>query len=168
MIRVHTLILGGGLTGLSTAYHLQKLGHTDYLVAEQEKTPGGLCRSFYKNGFTFDCSGHLLHLHTVYGKNFVRSLLKNNLQRLQRNAWIYTAQARVPFPFQAHLYALPGKQRQACAAGLLEKSSCKHPKTFEQWCLSSFGKGIYQHFFRPYNTKLWGISPKALSCEWCG
>lgn len=168
MIYVHTLILGGGLTGLSTAYHLQKLGHTDYLVLEQDKTLGGLCRSFYKDGFTFDCSGHLLHLHTDYGKKFIRQLLKNNLQRIRRNAWIYTGQARVPFPFQANLYALESKQREACLAGLLKTNRIKMPKTFEQWCLASFGSGIYKHFFHPYNTKLWGVSPKELACDWCG
>ena len=48
---MHTkiLILGGGLTGLSIAYHLEKFGQTDYLVAEREAVAGGLCRSVQKN-----------------------------------------------------------------------------------------------------------------------
>ena len=74
---MHTkiLILGGGLTGLSIAYHLEKFGQTDYLVAERESAPGGLCGSIQKNGFTFDYAGHLLHLHTPYGKKLVKKLL---------------------------------------------------------------------------------------------
>ena len=168
MTYVHTLILGGGLTGLSTAYHLQQLGHTNFLVLEQETTPGGLCRSIQKNGFTFDYSGHLLHLHTAYGKKFVRTLLKKNLRYVKRNAWVYTQNARVPFPFQAHLYALPPQERRACVEGLLRTPAPQTPRNFEQWCLSSFGKGIYEQFFRPYNTKLWGIPPRQLSCDWCG
>ena len=67
-MHVKTLILGGGITGLSVAYHLEQKGHTDYLVLEKENEPGGLCRSIYKNGFTFDYAGHLLHLHTPQGK----------------------------------------------------------------------------------------------------
>ena len=167
---MHTdiLILGGGLTGLSTAYHLQELGHTDYLLAERENAPGGLCRSIQKNGFTFDYSGHLLHLHTPYGKKLVRTLLKDNLHRVRRSAWINTRGVQVPFPFHAHLYALPKAVREACAKGLLQPANITHPHSFKDWCVASFGAGIYEHFFRPYNTKLWGVAPSRLTCEWCG
>ena len=169
-MHVKTLILGAGLTGLSTAYHLQQLGETDYLLAERQAVPGGLCASQTRKGFTFDCSGHLLHLHTDYGKKLVKKLLKNNLSRIRRRAWIYTANARVPFPFQANLFALPPERRQACAEGLLKAAAkpAREPNNFEQWCLQSFGKPIYDIFMRPYNTKLWGCSPRRLTCDWCG
>ena len=45
------LILGGGLAGLSTAYHLDEEPH---LVLEAEDTAGGLCRSREIDGFVFD------------------------------------------------------------------------------------------------------------------
>ena len=67
-MHVKTLILGAGLTGLSTAYHLERQGQTDYLLLEQAAAPGGLCASRTVRGFTLDCGGHLLHLHTPYGK----------------------------------------------------------------------------------------------------
>ena len=165
---VDILILGGGLSGLSTAYHLTQKGYTDYLLVEQEKQSGGLCRSIQKNGFTFDCSGHLLHLHTPYGKKLVRTLLKDNLHRVRRSAWVDTHGVQVPFPFQAHLYALPRAVRDACAKGLLQPAKTTRMRSFYDWCLASFGAGIYTHFFRPYNTKLWGISPRQLTCDWCG
>lgn len=169
-MKVRTLILGGGLTGLSVAYHLEKLGQTDYLLAERDAVPGGLCKSVVKDGFTFDYAGHLLHLHTPYGKKLVRTLLKKNLRRQPRHAWIYTEDSRVPFPFQANLFALPPDKRQACVEGLLaaQKKPARAPRHFEDWCLQSFGSGVYEQFMRPYNTKLWGIPPKALTCDWCG
>ncbi len=169
---MHTkiLILGGGLTGLSIAYHLEKFGQTDYLIAEREAVAGGLCRSVQKNGFTFDYGGHLLHLHTPYGKKLVKQLLKNNLTSQKRNAWIYTNKSRVPFPFQANLYTLPSHKKKECVQGLLEalKAPKKEPKNFEEWCLFSFGRGVYEQFMLPYNAKLWGCSLKELTCEWCG
>lgn len=170
-MHVHTLILGAGLTGLSTAYHLQELGQTDYLLAEQDSAPGGLCKSVYKDGFTFDYAGHLLHLHTEYGKKLVKKLLKTNLRRQPRNAWIYTGDARVPFPFQANLYALPQNVRQACVDGLVKaaKTSAKTaPKNFKEWCLRAFGPGVYETFMCPYNTKLWGRAPEEMTADWCG
>lgn len=171
MIHVHTLILGGGLTGLSTAYHLQKLGRTDYLLAERESVCGGLCKSVYKDGFTFDYAGHLLHLHTPYGKKLVRMLLKANLLRQERRAWIYTNNARVPFPFQANLFALPPDVRQACVDGLVKAAKAPPntaPKNFKEWCINAFGKGVYHAFMRPYNTKLWGRAPEEMTADWCG
>ena len=53
------LILGAGLTGLSTGFHL---GDREHLILEKESDVGGLCRSFLVDGFTFDLTGHLLHL----------------------------------------------------------------------------------------------------------
>ncbi|WP_428054095.1 protoporphyrinogen/coproporphyrinogen oxidase [Candidatus Avelusimicrobium stercoris] len=169
-MHVKTLILGAGLTGLSTAYHLEKAGQTDYLLAEKESTPGGLCKSQVINGCTFDFSGHLLHLHTKQGKQLVKSLLGANLRRLKRRAWIYTGSARVPFPFQANLFALPEAERQQCVNGLLACAQTPKtaPKNFKEWCLNAFGPGVYQVFMRPYNTKLWGRDPQEMTCDWCG
>ena len=52
------VIVGAGLAGLSTAYHLP---HASYRLYEREREVGGLCRSYRKDGFTFDYTGHLLH-----------------------------------------------------------------------------------------------------------
>ena len=170
-MHVKTLILGGGITGLSTAYHLNKLGQTDYLIIEKEQKPGGLCRSIYQDGFTFDYGGHLLHLHTSYGKKLLFNLLPDNLHCITRNAWIYTSDYKVPFPFQANLYALPPHVRNKCIAELIKVSTINNrnpPKNFEEWCIRSFGDGIYKAFMYPYNKKMWGCEPSDLTCEWCG
>lgn len=169
-MHVKTLILGAGLTGLSTAYHLEQRGETDYLVLECKTQPGGLCASQTVNGFTLDAGGHLLHLHTSYGKKLVKRLLKGNLLRRTRRAFVYTGSSRVPYPFQANLYALPEAERKACVNGLLEasQSPAAAPHNFKQWCLQAFGRGVYEQFMRPYNTKLWGLPPEKLTCDWCG
>ena len=166
-MQVNILILGGGLTGLSAAYHLEKQGQKDYLLVEKETVPGGLCASTYKDGFVYDYSGHLLHLHTAAGKKLVRTLLKNNLVRLERHAFVDTPHGRVPCPFQANLWALSPRVQRACAQGLLNRPTFPAVDTFEQWCLSAFGTGIYEHFFKPYHTKLWGVSPRTLTAQWC-
>ena len=38
---VQTVIVGGGIAGCSTAYHLSRLGHTDVLLLEQGKLTSG-------------------------------------------------------------------------------------------------------------------------------
>lgn len=164
------LILGGGLTGLSTAFHLEKAGKTDYLLVEKNNFLGGLCASQQKGNFIFDYSGHLLHLHNPYTLKLVRYLLKGNLAKIKRKAYISIEKELIPFPFQANLWALPQNIRQECLKGALEVSKKKFsiPSNFEKWCLQAFGNGIYKHFMRPYNQKLWQTSPAKMTCDWCG
>ena len=166
-MQVKTLILGAGLTGLSTAYHLEQAGQKDYLLTEAATVPGGLCASTYQDGFTYDYGGHLLHLHTPYGKKLIKKLLKNNLVRCTRKAFVDFYGVRVPYPIQANLWALPQKVREDCANGLLARPKFQKISTFEQWCLAHFGQGLYNCFFKPYNTKLWGLSPAKMTPQWC-
>lgn len=169
-LRVKILILGGGLTGLSAAYHLEQKGETDYLLAEKNPYFGGLCASEEINGFTFDFSGHLLHLRDPYALRLVRKLLRGNLAKLRRNACIWFDGKRIPFPFQAHLWALPEPVRLECLSGArraAQMPQCK-PKNFEAWCLNAFGAGIYKHFMLPYNRKLWQTHPRDMVWDWCG
>lgn len=171
---MHTsvLILGGGITGLSTAYHLQRAGFTDYLLVEKAPVFGGLCASRQIEDFTLDYGGHLLHLHTPQGEQLVRTLLGDNLLRHKRSAWVFFEGKRVPFPFQANLWALPAPVREKCVAGLIEitrqtQKTLPPDTDFETWCLARFGRGIYETFMRPYNEKLWGGPLTDLTAEWC-
>ena len=52
------VIVGAGLAGLSTAYHLSA---APYRLYEREGEVGGLCRSYRKDGFTFDYTVYMLH-----------------------------------------------------------------------------------------------------------
>ncbi|MFW9863669.1 MAG: phytoene desaturase family protein [Candidatus Thorarchaeota archaeon] len=48
-----TVIVGGGMAGLTAAVYLSRAGH-DVLLLEKNKECGGLLNSFERNGFTFD------------------------------------------------------------------------------------------------------------------
>ena len=69
------VILGAGLTGLSTAYHLEQNNFYDYAIFEREAVVGGLCRSETSAGFTFDYTGHLLHVNDAYFKDFLDEVM---------------------------------------------------------------------------------------------
>lgn len=47
------IILGAGLSGLSTAYHLQKAGK-DFLIVDKNQQPGGVIQTIEKDGFLMD------------------------------------------------------------------------------------------------------------------
>lgn len=173
MTETDVLIIGGGLAGLSAARELQD--KKKYLLIEKENRPGGLASSVEKNGFTFDYSGHLLHLHWKETGDLILSLLKNNYFRLERNAWIHLAGVKVPYPFQANLYGLPDRMRSECVLGFLEACLKNHGRRekiletapFKTWALSTFGTGISKYFMLPYNNKLWQYPLERLTADWC-
>ena len=80
------LILGAGLAGLSTAYHLRRGGCRAVALHEREERPGGLCRSEARDGFTFDHTGHFLHLRTPEMKRLASRLLGRGLASVTRNS----------------------------------------------------------------------------------
>ncbi len=170
MSRKRILILGAGLAGLSTAWHLQKKG-VDCQIFEKESEAGGLCRSKNINGFTFDLDGHLLHFRHSYTFNLIKDLLGSNLLEHKRSAWIYSYERLSRYPFQANLYGLPKSIAEDCLLGFIEAYNNNHQKinknrSFYDWIIQTFGKGIARHFMVPYNTKFWTQAPKRLTCEW--
>ena len=173
MISTDVLVLGAGLAGLSTAYHLEKARKgIRCLVVEKTSGVGGRAGSVRKDGFTFDHTGHLLHLHDPYGKKLILDLLDGNFASHERSAWIYSHRAYTRYPFQANTYGLPPSVAAECVAGLL-KNAHRPPihregASFERWCLDTFGKGICRHFMFPYNRKLWRMPLSRMTTEWQG
>ena len=53
MIKTNTIVIGAGLTGLTTAFYLKKAG-TDFLVVEKDEQVGGVIKTITKDGFTFE------------------------------------------------------------------------------------------------------------------
>lgn len=166
----NVLIVGGGLAGISTAYHLNKI---PYVLIEREKELGGTARSFKIKKFTFDFTGHLLHLHTPYTKKLITKLLKGNFFHCVRNTKIFSHGTYTNYPFQANTYGLPDKVAEECILGLLdihlkENDSKQENPNFKEWCLNKFGVGISDHFMIPYNEKLYQTDAKDMTADWTG
>ncbi|MBI4345486.1 MAG: FAD-dependent oxidoreductase [Elusimicrobia bacterium] len=167
------LILGGGLAGLSAAYHLARSGAKGtWLVAEKRQAPGGLSGSVSQDGFVFDHTGHLLHLHDPYGKRLVLDLLGSNVHSLERRSWIFSNGVFTRYPFQANTWGLPERVVDDCVVGFLETVHRPRPappgRPFGEWCRRAFGAGISRHFMFPYNEKLWRRPLSGLTTEWQG
>lgn len=165
------LIIGAGLSGLSAAYHACSAG-IEHEIYEKEEKPGGLCRTIKKGEFLFDYSGHLIHLKSEYFKDLVKDLLGENLQIIERNAFIYSHGVFTRYPFQMNLYGLPPVVIKECLLGFINAStgnndlpSCAFTN-FREWIIGKLGEGIGRHFMFPYNEKLWTVPAEELTCEW--
>lgn len=161
------VIIGGGLAGLSTAYHL---GATEHVVLESESTPGGLCRSREIDGFIFDYTGHLLHLRDPRAIRLVEDLLPGGLAETVRKAVIRSRGVTLPFPYQANLHGLPPDFVARCIVEFVKTLDGEVPDdpatSFEDWALAVFGRGICDGFMFPYNEKLFRRRPADMTADW--
>lgn len=57
---IPVVIVGGGVAGLTAAWHLQKSGFTDFALMELEKAPGGTSRSGTSGSFAFPWGAHYI------------------------------------------------------------------------------------------------------------
>ena len=110
------IVVGGGPTGLSAAYHLGERA----LLLEQNDRIGGWCRSLAVNGFTFDFAGHIMFSNDPYVHEMYRLLLGDNVHWQDREAWIYSKGVHTRYPFQGALYGLPTDVIRECIVGAIE------------------------------------------------
>ncbi|MFQ5719565.1 MAG: protoporphyrinogen/coproporphyrinogen oxidase [Acidobacteriota bacterium] len=165
------VVVGGGLAGLSTAYHLQASRAVTLL--EQADRLGGLTRSFHVDGFTFDVTGHLLHLRRAAVRALFDRILPDGMARIERRSFIHSHGVETDYPFQANLYGLPPEVVRDCLVGFIDtiKGTPADPQalaegSFHDWALATFGRGIAEHFLFPYNRKLWCRDLHEVTAEW--
>lgn len=162
------VVLGAGLAGLAAAYHLRGPA----LLVERSAEVGGHARSARQAGFTFDVTGHWLHLRDPGTRALVEGLFApGELVSVERRTRVYSHGALLAYPFQANLHGLPLEVVQECLVGFIEareRAARGEPAaaTFEAFAEARFGRGIARHFFVPYNSKLWGMHPNRLTAEW--
>jgi protoporphyrinogen oxidase len=191
---VGTVIVGGGPTGLSAAYHLG----ADTLLLDRNDTVGGWCRSIDDKGFTFDHAGHIMFSNDPYVLKMYEVLLGDNVHWQNREAWIYSKNVYTRYPFQGALYGLPPKVITECVMGAIEArygadadaadaraidDCCGDGTTdvcntdravkgqvnnFEQFIYKVWGKGIAKHFAIPYNRKIWTVPLADMETSWLG
>ncbi len=162
------LILGAGPCGLGAAYHLNKLGYSNWQLFERNNHVGGLSASFVDdNMFTWDVGGHVLFSHYDYFDRAVEEALGGAYYEHQRESWVRILQNWVPYPFQNNVRYLPDDVLQECVDGLRNlKGIPGKTSDFREWMDTVFGAGIVKYFMEPYNRKVWGVPLESMSKEW--
>jgi len=165
-------IIGAGLAGLSTAYHLEQLGIHNYELYERDSRIGGLCKSDKVGGFTFDRTLHVIYVADEYVRHLLTKLLGDNLLMHRRRAYVRFRDVIIPYPFQMFFSVLPYPDIvNDCVSGLVSANrEIAEPDTksdgFEEWIYRTFGSGIAKYFMIPYNKKMWACQLNQMSLEW--
>ncbi len=157
------LILGGGISGIALA---STLGD-DVEVVELFERTGGLCETVSENGFTFDAAGP----HIMFSKNkavlkLMVDALGANVHQKRRENKIWFKGRMVRYPFENDLAALSPEDNFECIHGYLANPrQGETPTNLAEWSYVTFGKGISEKYFIPYNQKIWNYDPEKLGLE---
>jgi protoporphyrinogen oxidase len=156
-------ILGGGISGVALA---SQLGD-DVEVVERRARIGGLCGTIVEDGFTFDAAGP----HIMFSKNkevlgtMVAALGENVHQRRRENK-IWFKGRMVKYPFENDLAALPPQDNFECIYGYIVNPRADDvPSNLAEWSYKTFGAGISEKYFIPYNEKIWNYPATKLGLE---
>ena len=156
-------ILGAGISGISLAAQLGE----DVEILEKRARIGGLCGSIIEQGFTFDAAGP----HIMFSKNkdvlgLMVKTLGENVQQRRRENKIWFKGRLVKYPFENDLASLPKEDNFDCIYGyIVNPHANETPLSLAQWSYKTFGEGISDKYFIPYNRKIWNYDPAKLGLE---
>ncbi len=165
------VIIGAGPAGLTAAYELGHIGWAHKItVLEESDQVGGIARTEIYKGFRFDIGGHRFFTkvkevedlwHEVCREDF---LLRRRLSRIFYRGKFYDYPLR---PFNA-LRTIGAYETVRIALSYMKWQLRPHPveENFQQWVMNRFGGRLFQHFFRSYTEKVWGIPCTEIRADW--
>ena len=166
------VILGAGLSGLSTGYVLARAG---IRVRILDKAPyvGGLAASFRSGPFTYDLGPHRFHSHSEAVLDHVKELLDENYDMRERLSRIFmqgrffnyplkasNVMRNLPFTFLVRAFA------DYLAVRVRDRIRPIPDDCFENWVRKRFGNTLYKMFFGTYTEKAWGMPCTRISADW--
>ncbi len=161
--KVKTLIIGGGISGLSTASFL----NDDYLILEKESEVGGYCKTTIRNGFVWDYSGHFFHFNDEKIKNYMIEKIDCEVVEVKKNTKIFYKNNYIDFPFQYNIHQLETNEFIDCLYDLYKKKET-NSTTFKSFVKSTLGESISNKFIIPYNEKLYACDLDKLDYDSMG
>ncbi len=159
------LVLGAGVSGLAAARELEARGKP-VTVLESCPTPGGLTRTADVDDFSFDCSGHFMHLihHESPAAIPHANLRDEDWLRVERRSRCFVAGQMVDAPIQYNLGQLPSVLLERCKASYEKRPAGANPNpSFRDYVVSGFGQELADLFLIPQNQKTMSADLSKLS-----
>lgn len=167
-----SIVLGGGLAGLSAGYRLVKSGRP-VAVLESDTVVGGLSKTVSHGEFSFDLGGHRFHTRNTETETFVKAILYDNYITVPRKSKIFLRKRFFDYPLKPAnaLFSLgiPTTVRALVDyAGEKLKNLVNTPEhiSLEDWVVGNFGRTMFNIYFKEYSEKVWGIDCDKISESW--
>lgn len=164
-------ILGAGPSGLMTAFLLSKYNYK-VTVFEASGQVGGLAQSIILWGKEVEFGPHFIEYNaTEYTKELIDSLFdKSELIFFDKEASILTENGK-KFIYPPNISNLLKtlsifELLKAAISFFYAKFNFYKPKNAKDYLISNLGKYFYNHFFKQYSNKLWGLESDELDISY--
>jgi protoporphyrinogen oxidase len=164
------VVIGGGPAGLTAGYLLAKAGRR-VIVFEAEDQVGGLAKTVVDpDGYRFDLGGHRFFTKSKEVNDLWLEIMGDEFLMRPRMSRIFWRGRFLDYPLRGPdvIRKLGPVELTRCLVSYMW--AAMKPKgqedTFEQWVSNRFGKRLYEHFFKSYTEKVWGVPTTELRAEW--
>ncbi|MFQ1003390.1 NAD(P)/FAD-dependent oxidoreductase [Modestobacter sp. SSW1-42] len=167
---MNVVVIGAGPAGLTAAYELTKR-HVPVTVVEGDAMVGGISRTAEREGWRFDIGGHRFFTKVPEVEALWHEILPDEDFLLRpRMSRIFYDGKLYDYPLKAsNALRNLGPVEALRSVGSYLKAKVSPPTnqdTLEGWIVARFGQRLYEHFFKTYNEKLWGVSVDKLPADW--
>lgn len=160
------LVAGAGISGLAAARAVESRGHS-LAVLDAGPQPGGLTRTITAGDYSFDYTGHFLHLAKYKRPSAIPFADLNDSDWTtvsRRSAWEVGGKELVPAPLQYNLGWLPPQARDAAFRDYEQRPQADGTiKSFADYVTQGFGRYVAENYLIPQNTKTMAIGLDKLS-----
>jgi protoporphyrinogen oxidase len=155
-----TIVLGGGIAGLSFASFLDE----KTVVLERAQRLGGLSCSYQLDGIAYDIGPHIIFSKNKEVLDLHTSIIPTN--RIRRSNQIFYKGRYVKYPFENDLAKLPPEDRDYCLKEFINNPYENYESgNMLQFFLKTFGEGITRLYLQPYNQKIWKFDPACMDIQ---
>jgi len=157
-------VLGGGVAGISAAWHAKKMGKVATVFEAKERW-GGLLDHFHVEGFRFDNA-----VHFAFSSNDdYRAILELTEYITHEPApYNYDNGKWLKHPVQNNLYPLDAEEKVAAIKSFIKRPAVTDDPNYREWLDQQFGKWIAERYPARYTEKYWTIPADNMGTGWIG
>ena len=164
------LVFGGGPAGLTAGYLLAKAGRR-VIVFEADEQVGGLAKTVVDpDGYRFDLGGHRFFTKSREVNDLWLEIMGDEFLLRPRMSRIFWNGRYLDYPLKGTDVIKKLGPWELLLSGMSYLWAQVKPKgreeNFEQWVSNRFGRRLYNHFFRSYTEKVWGVPTTEIRAEW--
>ena len=168
----HTVIIGGGICGLAAGSTLAEHGEQVTLIEAQDFL-GGLAATLRGDtGAGFDFGPHAYHARNQRVLDMFKEIAYDGFPARAKSVRIKFRGKYYKYPLEALDIAKSMSPFLAARAfvdysveSLRRKLRPRKLVSAEDWVVQAMGRTLYELFFGPYTTKVWGIPPSQLAAS---